>query len=67
MERWRLNKTIPFHVAVNPPEGNLRLKSFVKREDVRSISRDRFMESWGTVTLETLRQVEDRLRILMDL
>jgi mRNA interferase MazF len=32
-------KGIPFHVAVTPPEGGLRQPSFIKCEDVRSVSR----------------------------
>ena len=31
-------KGIPFHVPVSPPEGGVRQPSFIKCEDVRSIS-----------------------------
>ena len=34
-------KGIPFHVELNPPEGGLKVRSFVKCEDVRSISVER--------------------------
>jgi mRNA interferase MazF len=61
------DKKIPFHVEVNPPEGGLKTRSFIKCEDVRSISVDRFENRWGTVSSETLMAVEDRLRILMGL
>ncbi|MGK7924030.1 MAG: type II toxin-antitoxin system PemK/MazF family toxin [Spirulina sp.] len=30
-------KGIPFHVEVLPPEGGLKMKSFIKTEDIRSI------------------------------
>lgn len=60
-------KGIPFHVELNPPEGGLKVQSFVKCEDVRSISVDRLEKRWGTVSPETLTAVEDRLRILMGL
>ena len=30
------NKRIPFHVPVDPPEGGLKVRSYVKCEDVRS-------------------------------
>lgn len=61
------NKRIPFHVAVDPPEGGLKIRSFIKCEDVRSISTDRLEQLWGRVSQDTLNLVEDRLRILMDL
>ena len=60
-------KGIPFHVEINPPDGGLKVKSFVKCEDVRSISTERLEKRWGVVSLETLVQIEDRLRILMGL
>jgi mRNA interferase MazF len=60
-------KGIPFHVALAPPEGGIRQPSFIKCEDVRSVSRSRLRERWGTVAPRTLLAVEDRLRILMGL
>ncbi len=32
------DKRIPSHVAIAPPEGGLKVRSFVKCEDIRSIS-----------------------------
>lgn len=60
-------KGIPFHVELNPPEGGLRVRSFIKCEDVRSISVERLEDRWGIVSPEILIAVEDRLRILMGL
>jgi mRNA interferase MazF len=60
-------KGIPFHVEIEPNDGGLRVKSFVKCEDVRSISVERLDKCWGTVSSEILIAVEDRLRILMGL
>jgi mRNA interferase MazF len=60
-------KGIPLHVEVNPPEGGLSLKSFVKCEDVRSISTARLMKKLGKVSPETINAVEDRLKILLGL
>jgi mRNA interferase MazF len=60
-------KGIPFHVAIEPPEGGVRQRSFIKCEDVRSVSRSRLRERWGSVAAHTLSAVEDRLRILMGL
>jgi mRNA interferase MazF len=61
------DKGIPFHVTVKPPEGGVKIESFIKCEDVRSISVKRLEKRWGTVSPEILTLVEDRLRILMGL
>ena len=58
---------IPFHVPVGPPEGGVRRPSFIKCEDVRSISRERLVARWGSVYAPTMSMVDDRLRILLDL
>ena len=60
-------KGIPFHVEIAPNDGGLKVKSFIKCEDVRSISVERLDKYWGTVSSEILIAVEDRLRILMGL
>lgn len=60
-------KGIPFHVPVIPLEGGVRQSSFIKCEDVRSVSRSRLRERWGAIAPQTMAAVEDRLRILMGL
>lgn len=60
-------KEIPFHVEIHPPEGGLANPSYIKCEDVRSVSKERLAECRGAVSAETLAAVEDRLRILLDL
>ena len=59
-------KGIRFHVEVEPPEGGLRERSFVKPEDVRSVSLDRLGRRIGAVSAATLAMVESRLRVLLD-
>lgn len=61
------DKRVRSHVAVPSGEGGLRTTSYVKCEDVRSISTLRFAERLGSVGEQTLADVEDRLRILLDL
>lgn len=61
------NRGIDIHVPVNPPDGGLRQQSFIKCEDIRSVSTDRFLQRWGSVSDETIAYVEDRLRILLGL
>ena len=60
-------RPIPFHVVVQPPEGGLTNPSALLCEAVRSISKDRLVTRWGTVSPASMSQVEDRLRILLRL
>ena len=61
------DKRIPFHVEVNPPEAGLKVKSFIKCEDIRSVSMERFISKWGMVNDKTIAEVEQRLKILIGL
>lgn len=61
------SRGIPLHVRVDPPEGGVRERSFIKCEDIRSVAKERLTEPWGSVSLRTLAAVEDRLRILLQL
>ncbi|HVC33308.1 MAG TPA: type II toxin-antitoxin system PemK/MazF family toxin [Chloroflexota bacterium] len=61
------DRGIPFHVAVSPPEAGLRERSFIKCEDLRSISKERLVERWGVLAPGTVAQLEDRLRIILGL
>jgi mRNA interferase MazF len=58
---------IPLHVAVEPPEGGVRQRSFIKCEDIRSVSTERLVVRWRTLSARTMAAVEDRLRILLQL
>ncbi|HCG76710.1 MAG: growth inhibitor PemK [bacterium (Candidatus Ratteibacteria) CG_4_10_14_3_um_filter_41_18] len=60
-------KGIPFHVIINPPEGGVSKKSFIKCEDIRAVSTERLSKCLGMVSTETLKAVEDRLKILLNL
>jgi mRNA interferase MazF len=60
-------KEFPLHVRIEPPEGGLQYTSFAKCEDVRSISRERLNKPMGRVSPAVLRQVEDRLRLVLGL
>jgi len=61
------DKGVPFHVAITPPQGGLGVRSFIKCEDIRSVSRDRLVRRLGSVPRKTLSAACDRLRILLDL
>ena len=59
------DKRIPTHIKVSPPEANLNMISFIKCEDVRSISKQRLINFLGETSKETMNEVEDRLTILL--
>lgn len=59
------SKGIRSHVPVSPPEGGLNVQSYIKCEDVRSVSIQRFERKLGKVTPLTMNEVENRLRIIL--
>lgn len=61
---WR---GVPLHVAVDPPDGGVRQRSYAKCEDVRSVATERLLDRWGVLSAGTLGNIEDRLRILLGL
>jgi mRNA interferase MazF len=60
-------KGIRSHVELSPPEGGLRKRSFIKCEDIRSISVERLTRRLGRVSPATMAAVAFRLRILIEL
>jgi mRNA interferase MazF len=54
----------PLYIEIVPPEGGVRENSWAMPEMVRSISRRRLVERWGTVRPATLEAVVSRLRLL---
>lgn len=61
------NKNQPLHVSVTPPEGGLTMLSFIKCDDIRSVSKQRLRRFCGTVAAQTMAEVERRMRILLNL
>ncbi len=61
------NKHIPLHVPLEPPEGGLQKTSYIKCEDIRSISTERLVTRTGIVPSTTMALIEDRIRILLGL
>lgn len=62
-----VGKGIPFHVEVQPPEGGLNMRSLIKCEEIRCISKGRLQNRLGHVSDRTIENVEDRLKIVLDL
>ena len=62
------DRKIPWHVKISPPEGGVLKVSFAMCEQAGAFSKERFIgKSLGTVDDVTLREVENRLRILLEL
>lgn len=64
----RTDRRIPIHIAIDPPEGGVRARSFILCDALRSISKERLgTKPWGTVSQHTMTKVDHCLRILLDL
>lgn len=61
------NKRIRSHVPIVTGEAGQTVDSYAKCEDVRSVSKIRFIKKFGTVEPQTLQSVEETLRFLMRL
>jgi mRNA interferase MazF len=61
------DKRIRSHIRIAPPDGGLPAVSFIKCEDIRSVSLERLSKRWGALATSSLEQVEDTLRILLEL
>lgn len=60
-------RNIPSHIRIDPPEGGVKKTSFIKCDQVRSISKERFIKRWGSISGSTMSRIEDALRILLAL
>ncbi|MBM3747887.1 MAG: type II toxin-antitoxin system PemK/MazF family toxin [Acidobacteria bacterium] len=60
-------KHIPLHVEAGTEETGLSKRGFLKCDDVRSISRQRFVKRLGTLSPATLTCVEEQMRRLLGL
>jgi len=60
----RTNRPSPLYVALDPPEGGVRERSYAMPEMVRSISRERLSARWGMISGRTLADIAHRVHIL---
>jgi mRNA interferase MazF len=61
-------RDIPSHVEVTPPDGGVRQTSYVRCEDVRSVSLQRLEDGpFGTVSPAVMARVEETVRVLLGL
>ena len=62
-----IDRGIIWHTPVQPPEGGLRMRSVIMCEDIRAISKQRLGRQLGTVSDDTMAQVEFNLQRLLDI
>lgn len=55
------------YLKVNPPEGGLTKISYVICDQVRTISTRRILRATGSLHPNTMHEIEDRIRLLLDL
>ena len=60
-------RDIPLHVTIKKGDGGVRNQSAILCEAIRSVSKERLLSRWGTLSAATMSEVEDRLRIILDL
>ncbi len=63
----KTNRDIPSHVFVPKGEAGLDVDSYIKVEDIRSISRQRLTRYRGDLTYPRIETVERILRVLLKL
>jgi mRNA interferase MazF len=61
------HRGIPLHIQIKPPEGGIKSVSAILCDAVRSISKDRLVKKWGTVSASVIKDIDDRMRILLEL
>ena len=61
------DRGIRAHVAIEPSEAGLALRSWIMCEQVRTVARERLLRRMGAVAPRTLAAVSDRVRVLLDL
>jgi mRNA interferase MazF len=62
-----VRKGIPWHIEVNSPDGGVRQTSYIKCEDIRSISTERLVTRWGTLSAQTMSSVANTIKVLLQL
>lgn len=61
------DRGVDLHVAIEPPEGGLDQHSVLLTEQIHAADQGRLVKLLGLVSVDTMRQLEDRLRIALAL
>lgn len=61
-------RRVPFHIPLTPTTDNgLRAPSFVKCEQILTISKERLRERWGAVTADEIGAIEEAVVLVLAL
>lgn len=61
------DKGIPLDVKILPPDGGIKKNSYIKCEDVRSLSKTRLIKKWGIISDKKMQEVAYIIRMLLGL
>lgn len=61
------NKGIPLDIELLPPDGGVKKVSYIKCEDLRSLSKNRLLEQWGIISESKMEEVENKVKLLLGL
>jgi len=61
------HRNLRAYLRIDPPEGGLKQVSFIICDQVRTIARERLERRIGLVSAQSLQDVEERLRFLLEL
>ena len=61
------DRKIPLHVGLGAGESGLRKRAYIMSDMIRSISTDRLTSRMGSASHNTIREAEDRVRIVLNL
>jgi mRNA interferase MazF len=62
----RIERGVPSHVPIDPPEGGLQVRSFILCEQVKSLSVSRLQRRIGMVDQSTVERVQAIVRRFID-
>ena len=58
---------IPSRIEIRPPEGGVRVRSYIIGEQTRTVSTRRLVKQIGVVSVPTMQKVSDVVRMLLGL
>ena len=62
------NRKLPLHVEIKPPEGGLTSTSYIMCDQIRTVDKEeRLLTRWDSVKPQTINEVENRIRLLLDI
>ena len=61
-------RSVPFHIVVEPsPVNGLNKKSFIKTEQILTVSKERLIKQIGMLEEKYLTQIEEAIKLVLDL